>query len=345
MSGCSQEVKEKQSITALQDQGKEKVEKQNKNHPTEPTGMAYIPEGAFVMGGKSNQAEPDELPRHEVSVSAFFMDKTEVTNAQFLEFVKATGYKTVAEQEIDWEELKVNLPPGTQKPADENLKPGSLVFKPTEGPVDLRNLSLWWEWKIGANWQHPFGSDSDLEGLMDHPVVHICYDDALAYAKWAGKRLPTEAEWEWAAMGGLTDPKYPWGNESIEESANKANFWQGTFPFRNNEKDRFFYTAPVKTYPANGYGLYDMAGNVWEWCADKYHHDAYKKENQFITENPKGPRQFYDPTDPYGEKFVLRGGSYLCSDTYCSGYRVARRMRNTRDTGMGHTGFRCVQDL
>ncbi len=316
-------------------------------------GMVLIPSGEFVMGGKSDQAEPDELPRHKVKVSSFYMDATEVTNEQFNEFVEATGYITVAERDIDWNQLKQNVPPGTPKPADSLLKAGSLVFKGTKGPVDLNDLSQWWEWTIGANWRHPFGPESDLEGKMDHPVVHICYDDALAYAKWAGKRLPTEAEWEWASLGGLEDPKYPWGNDPIEESADKANFWQGTFPFRNIEEDKYYYTAPVRSYPANGYGLYDMAGNVWEWCADKYNHWAYKqearaesktKEERNISVDPKGPKNFYDPTDPYGEKFVLRGGSYLCSDTYCSGYRVARRMRNTRDTGMGHLGFRCARD-
>ncbi|MCO5725751.1 formylglycine-generating enzyme family protein [Robiginitalea marina] len=311
-----------------------------------PDGMAYIPEGTFLMGGKSEWAEPDEFPRRKVGVSAFFMDRTEVTNARFAAFVEATGYVTTAERKIDWEEMSRQLPPGTPRPADSVLQPGSLVFRPTQGPVDLRDLSQWWAWTVGANWRHPEGPGSSLEGRMDHPVVHVSLEDAMAYAKWAGKRLPTEAEWEWAAIGGLDDPIYPWGNTPSEDAAGKANFWQGIFPFRNDTLDGYVRTAPVKTYPANGYGLFDMAGNVWEWCQDKYRADAYASElSPEEAFNPKGPRDFFDPGDPLAEKYVVRGGSYLCSDSYCSGYRVARRMRNTPDTGMGHVGFRCVQDI
>lgn len=342
---CTSNPEKKVTTVEAYQEKIEKVDSDTKYSTSSAEGMVLIPAGEFVMGGKSEQAEADEFPRHAVKVSSFYMDETEVTNAQFKEFVDATGYITVAERDVDWNELKKNLPPGTPKPADSILRAGSLVFEPTEGPVDLNDLSQWWEWTIGANWRHPFGPDSDLEGKMHHPVIHVCYDDALAFAQWAGKRLPTEAEWEWASMGGLEDPKYPWGNDPIEESADKANFWQGTFPFRNIEEDKYYYTAPVKSYPPNGYGLYDMAGNVWEWCSDKYNHQAYKQDEIKNSVNPQGPRDFYDPGDPYAEKFVLRGGSYLCSDTYCSGYRVARRMRNSRDTGMGHLGFRCVLDI
>lgn len=311
-----------------------------------PQGMVLIPAGTFMMGGKSIQAQPDELPRRTVEVSSFLMDLTEVTNRQFSEFVEATGYVTTAERPIDWEELRKQLPPGTPKLPDSLLQAGSLVFRATEGPVDLRDLSQWWEWTIGANWQHPEGPSSNLENRMDHPVVHISLDDALAYAKWAGKRLPTEAEWEWASMGGLEDPKYPWGNGAISEAASLANFWQGIFPYKNERSDGFERTSPVMTFPANGYGLFDMAGNVWEWCSDKYRYDAYaleKSPSDVI--NPLGPDTSYDPAEPLAEKFVIRGGSYLCSENYCSGYRVARRMRSTRDSGFGHTGFRLVKDL
>ena len=307
--------------------------------------MVLIPGGAFMMGGKSPQADPDELPRRQVRVTAFLMDKTEVTNAQFLKFTTATGYKTVAERDVDWNELRRQVPPGTPKPPDSVLRAGSLVFVPTTGPVDLRDYSQWWAWTIGANWRHPEGPGSDLENRMDHPVVHIALEDARAYAKWAGKRLPTEAEWEWAAMGGLDDPKYPWGNESIATAEGKANFWQGIFPFQNAVADGFERTAPVKSYPPNGYGLYDMAGNVWEWCQDKYRADAYRQlPATDVLENPLGPKQAYDPAEPYAEKYVIRGGSFLCSESYCSGYRVARRMRSTPDSSFGHTGFRCVRD-
>lgn len=298
------------------------------------------------MGGKTAQAQEDELPRRSVSLSAFFMDRTEVTNQQFAAFVDATGYVTTAERPVDWEELKSQLPPGTPKPPDSLLEAGSLVFQPTPHPVDLRDLSQWWDWTLGADWKHPEGPESDLTGRMDHPVVHISLADARAYAKWAGKRLPTEAEWEWAAMGGLEDPMYPWGNTPASAAADLANFWQGIFPFRNDTLDGFYRTAPVAAFPSNGYGLHDMAGNVWEWCSDKYRPDTYRVETApERVMNPQGPEISFDPSEPQAEKFVIRGGSYLCSDSYCTGYRVARRMRSTPDSGFGHTGFRCVQDI
>ncbi len=310
-------------------------------------GMVLIPSGQFTMGGRSNQAYRDEFPRHDVQVSSFYMDKTEVTNAQFLEFTEATGYQTVAEKAIDWEEMKTQLPPDTPKPPDSVLRPGSLVFKPTEGPVDLRNFILWWDWRIGADWKRPDGPGSTIEDRMDHPVVHIAWEDAVAYAKWAGKRLPTEAEWEWASLGGDENNKYPWGNDPIEQSYDKANFWQGFFPYQNEEKDGFYGTSPVATYPANSYGLYDMAGNVWEWCYDKYHSEAYSFDNtEALSINPQGPDQSFDPMEPYGGvKYVVRGGSFLCNDSYCSGYRTARRMPAGGDSGSNHKGFRCVKDI
>jgi formylglycine-generating enzyme required for sulfatase activity len=308
-----------------------------------PDGMVLIPAGSYEMGGKSKQAAPDEFPRHEVEVSAFYMDKTEVTNSEFQKFVKETGYITIAERDIDWEELKQQLPPGTPKPPDSVLQAGSLVFAQTDGPVDLSDYTQWWRWTIGANWRHPEGPGSTINNRMDHPVVHIAWEDAKAYAAWAGKRLPTEAEWEWAAMGGLKGGKYPWGNKSVEEAYDQANFWQGLFPFQNHELDGFFATAPVRSYPANGYGLYDMAGNVWEWCEDRYDYTAYA--NRSDKSNPLNSSVYNDPREPNSPKHVVRGGSFLCNDSYCSGYRVARRMSSSKDSGFNHTGFRCVVDL
>lgn len=308
-------------------------------------GMVHIPGGKFKMGGKSDQADKDEFPVHEVEISAFWLDETEVTNSQFVKFVDETGYITLAERAIDWEEMKTQLPEGTPKPPDSVLAPGSLVFQPTAGPVDLRDYSQWWIWKHGADWEHPEGPGSTIEDRMDHPVVHIAWDDAKAYAQWAGKRLPTEAEWEYAASGG-SERKYPWGDGSIEEAYDKANFWQGFFPYRNDIKDGFFNTAPVKSYPPNEFGLYDMAGNVWEWCEDKYNIQSYTevvKTGQTV--NPKGASNYYDPREPYMAKHVMRGGSFLCNDSYCSGYRVSRRMGSSRDSGFNHTGFRCVKDV
>ena len=309
--------------------------------------MVLIPEGTFMMGGRSDQAYSDEFPRHKVNVSAFYMDATEVTNAQFLAFVEATGYETVAEREIDWEDLSRSLPPGTPKPPDSLLTPGSLVFKPTNGPVDLRNYLLWWDWRLGANWRSPEGPGSHIDNRMNHPVVHIAWEDASAYADWAGKRLPTEAEWEWASIGGDHQQVYPWGNTPIEEAAAFANFWQGFFPYDNQLEDGYSGTAPVKSYPPNAYGLYDMAGNVWEWCSDKYHVDTYliDKERGEV-EDPGGPERSFDPLEPYAEdKYVVRGGSFLCNDSYCSGYRSSRRMPSSWDSSSNHKGFRCVRSV
>ncbi|MFY0606670.1 MAG: formylglycine-generating enzyme family protein [Cyclobacteriaceae bacterium] len=314
--------------------------------PENYAGMVLIPEGTFVMGGKSDQASEDEFPRHEVAISAFYMDITEVTNRQFSEFVEATNYVTIAERDIDWDELKSQVPPGTPKPADSVLRAGSLVFQETSGPVDLNDYTQWWRWTIGANWRQPYGPGSSIKDIMDHPVVHISWEDANEYAKWAGKRLPTEAEWEWASMGGKEDSKYPWGDEPVEKAIDKANFWQGKFPYQNYVLDGYERTAPVRSFSPNGYGLYDMAGNVWEWCQDKYDVQGYSvDEKQGVVSDPKGSSRYYDPREPYTPKHVIRGGSFLCNDSYCSGYRVARRMSSSKDSGFNHTGFRCVQDL
>jgi formylglycine-generating enzyme required for sulfatase activity len=322
------------------------LNKEQKSNSSPPEGMALIPSGTFTMGGRSTQAYADEFPNHEVSISSFYMDSHEVTNEEFKLFVKATGYKTIAERDIDWEEMKKTLAPGVTKPHDSLLKAGSLVFKQTEAPVNLEDYSQWWSWTTGANWQHPEGPESSIANRMNHPVVHIAWDDANAYAKWANKRLPTEAEWEWAAQGGNSEQIYPWGNTTVEKAFDLANFWQGVFPYNNRLLDGHFGTAPVTSFPANGYGLYEMAGNVWEWCQDKYDYKAYNiQKRKGTVKNPKGPKQYNDPREPLSPKHVMRGGSFLCNDSYCSGYRVSRRMSSSRDSSFNHTGFRCVQDL
>ncbi len=311
---------------------------------TSVKGMVFIPGSTFEMGANNEQASPDEYPKHKVTVGAFYMDITEVTNAQFQKFVDATRYVTTAERKPDWEELKKSVPPGTPKPADSLLVAASLVFKPATGPVDLNNYSQWWSWVAGADWKHPEGAGSNIKGKENFPVVQVSWDDAMAYCKWAGKRLPTEAEWEFAARGGLKNNIYPWGNEHVNTGAPKANSWEGKFPYLNEQRDGFVKYAPVKTYNCNRYGLFDMAGNVWEWCSDWYHHDYYQSVANNTIANPQGPQKSFDPQDPYTPKRVLRGGSFLCNDSYCSGYRVARRMKSSPDTGLEHTGFRCVKD-
>ena len=309
-------------------------------------GMVLIPAGNYMMGGRSSQAYADEYPQHKVLVSSFYMDQGEVTNQAFNNFVQATGYITIAERDIDWEEMKKMVPPGTSKPNDSLLKAGSLVFKLTQEPVNLQDYSQWWQWTTGANWQHPEGPKSNIKNRMNHPVIHIAWEDANAYATWANKRLPTEAEWEWAALGGDPKNKYPWGNSSIETAFDKANFWQGVFPFSNRTLDGFYGTAPVASFPANNYGLYDMAGNVWEWCQDKYNINTYSNDGQLgRVQNPEGALHYNDPREPLSPNHIMRGGSFLCNDSYCSGYRVSRRMSASRDSSFNHTGFRCVQDL
>jgi formylglycine-generating enzyme required for sulfatase activity len=305
-------------------------------------GMIEIPKGILHMGGDNDQADENEFPKHHVEISSFFLDETEVTNSQFMEFVQATGYKTVAERPVNWEEMKKQLPEGTLKPHDSILQPGALVFTSTKGEVPLNNPSLWWRWTKGANWRHPQGPSSSIDNILDHPVVQIAWEDADAYCKWRGKRLPTEAEWEWAARGGKEDNIYPWGNETIENSFQKANFYQGLFPVINQKLDGYERTAPVKTYPKNGYNLYDMAGNVWEWCHDWYSVEYYST-SKASEKNNRGPLQSYNPSMPFQKERVIRGGSFLCSESYCSGYRNSRRMGSTPDTGLDHTGCRCAK--
>jgi formylglycine-generating enzyme required for sulfatase activity len=310
-----------------------------KTDPKHP-GMVWIEGGAYRMGGDNGQAQPDEYPKHKVTVNGFWMDRTEVTNAQFAAFVKATGYVTTAERKPNWEELKKDLPPGTPKPDESLLVPASLVFAPPSHAVPLDDYSQWWAWQQGASWRHPHGAGSDLKGKENYPVVQVSWLDAIAYSRWAGKRLPTEAEWEYAARGGLKDNVYPWGNEAVNTGHQKGNFWDGHFPDKNTETDHYYFTAPVGSFSPNGYGLYDMAGNAWEWCAD-YYDNSYYKGSEGAT-NPKGPAKSNDPDEPFARKRVIRGGSFLCNESYCTGYRVSRRMKTTEDSGLEHLGFRCV---
>jgi formylglycine-generating enzyme required for sulfatase activity len=314
--------------------------------PKPPGEMVWIPGGEFEMGAIEGDAlaRADEKPRHRVVVGGFWMDATEVTNAQFRKFVEATAYVTTAERGVDWEKMKQQVPPGTPKPPEEMLQPGSLVFSPSQSKGDLRHND-WWQWVHGADWRHPQGPQSSIDSMDDHPVVHISFEDAEAYAKWAGKRLPTEAEWEFAARGGKSGELHPWGNEPPTEGSAKVNIFEGTFPTKNSARDGYLLAAPVKSYPANGFGLFDMSGNVWEWCADFYRPDTYAKRasGQPIL-NPQGPETSFDPEEPSASKRLQRGGSFLCNDSYCASYRSSARMKTTPDTSLSHSGFRCVKD-
>jgi formylglycine-generating enzyme required for sulfatase activity len=311
-----------------------------------PSGMVWIPGGEFTMGADSDLGKPDEKPAHRVRVDGFWMDETDVTNAQLRQFVGATGYVTTAEKPLDAEEILRQSPPGTPPPPKENLAPGSLVFVATSGPVTLVGPDAhraWWKWTPGANWRHPEGPSSSIEGRDDHPVVHVSWFDAVAYAKWAGKRLPTEAEWEFAARGGLDNKPYVWGDDKPTDTNIRANIWQGEFPYRNTAQDGFERTSPVKAFPPNGYGLYDMSGNVWQWCADWYQIDLYRhRAGQGVIVNPAGPEKSFDPRQPYSPLRAQKGGSFLCNDAYCTRYRPSARHGCTPDTGMSHIGFRCV---
>ena len=280
------------------------------------------------MGSKGPQARRDEAPPHEVQVGDFWMDETEVSNRQFQEFVQATGYVTIAEKEIV-------IP---QEAGSMTLPPASAVFKIPEG---LANSPLdWWDMIEGANWKKPNGKQA-ADNWLDLPVIHVSWFDAMAYCKWAGKRLPYEAEWEYAARAAGKSQTYPWGNDPL--SPEKANYWQGKFPYTNQIADGYSNRAPVKSFPANELGLYDMAGNVWEWCHDWYNATHYQKQVKATNTSPNGPSDSYDPGMPGVKQRVIRGGSFLCNDSYCSGYRASARMKSSPDTGLEHTGFRCVR--
>jgi formylglycine-generating enzyme required for sulfatase activity len=312
-----------------------------------PNGMVWIPGGEFSMGSEADSESlcslpgttQDAMPIHRVSVDGFWMDATEVTNKQYAEFVAATGYVTVAETTPTLEEF-----PGAPV---ENLVAGSTVFAPTPEEVPLTNYLQWWSYVPGADWRHPLGPDSSIEGRENEPVVQVAYEDAVAYAKWAGKRLPTEAEWEFAARGGRTGELYVWGNELKPGGKFQANIYQGRFPLLNGDtgEDGFVGIAPVAQYAPNGYGLYDVAGNVWEWCSDWYRHDYFKTlaSNGGVARNPQGPDTPFDPAEPDQKKRVHRGGSFLCTDQYCSRYLVGTRGKGEVRTASNHTGFRCVK--
>ncbi len=327
------------------------------SHPKGSTdGMILIPGGSFLMGTDAAYAYNNEKPAHRVVVAPFYLDAKPVTNAEFATFVEATSYLTVAERPVIWEELKKQVPPGTPKPPDDVLKPGSLVFRPTAGPVSLSNMANWWQWTHGASWRHPEGPGSTFVGRENYPVVHIAWQDAEAYARWAGKRLPTEAEWEFAARGGLEGMRYPWGNEENPGRNFMANRWTGEFPYRNDGKDGFVGTSPVGSYPANGYELYDMAGNVWNWCSDLYRSDTFagRAGNEKACCDPQGPSTAVGekpvPGDPSPAmvagtvRRVIKGGSFLCHPSYCESYRPSARRGAPPDTGTSHGGFRCAMD-
>jgi formylglycine-generating enzyme required for sulfatase activity len=312
-----------------------------------PEGMQWIPGGEFSMGAAdpvghdANEvgmlATRDSRPVHRVHVDGFWMDRTEVTNAQFAAFVAATRHVTVAEQPVSEEELPGSTP--------EMRAPGSAVFSRTDGPVPLDNALQWWRWVKGADWRHPEGPGSSLDGRANHPVVHVGFDDAVAFCDWAGKRLPTEAEWEFAARGGLAGKAYPWGDDFLPGGRWMTNAWQGHFPDANAATDGFVGTAPVASFPPNGYGLYDVAGNAWEWIADWYRPDYYAELAAAgqVARNPRGPADSFDPDEPRTAKRVHRGGSFLCTEQYCSRYMVGTRGKGDVRSSTNHLGFRCAK--
>ncbi|MFY9718742.1 MAG: formylglycine-generating enzyme family protein [Candidatus Cybelea sp.] len=306
--------------------------------PATPETMKLIPAGRFLMG--SERFYPEESPVHEVEVESFWIDACTVTNREFSKFVRKTGYVTIAERPLNPADYPGALPG--------QLVPGALVFRATRGPVDLRDWSQWWEYVHGACWKHPEGPGSSIESRPDHPVVHVAYEDTEAYARWAGKRLPTEAEWEFAARGGLSGADFVWGNEMEPMGKPAANTWQGEFPWQNFVTDGYERTAPVGCFPPNGYGLYDMAGNVWEWTADWYvaRRDAPASPCCGGRSQAQDIEGSYDPNQPQFRipRKVLKGGSFLCAPNYCLRFRPAARSPQMIDTGMAHLGFRCVKD-
>ncbi len=289
----------------------------------------------------------NERPSHRVAVSAFYMDQTEVTNDQFAAFVQATGYVTMAERVVDWEAMQSQVPSGTPQPSDEMLQPGSLVFTPPNQAVALNDVSRWWSWVHGADWRHPAGPDSSIEGRGNHPVVHVAWEDAQAYATWAGKQLPTEAQWEYAAKGGRDETRFIWGDVFKPEGKSMANTWDGTFPHDNTQEDGHVLGAPVGTYAPNGYGLYDMAGNVWEWCEVWYRDDRHvlMARQGGTMRDPVGPDAPLDHANPGAPSRVIKGGSFLCHVDYCESYRPSARRGTPVDTSLQHLGSRCVKSL
>jgi formylglycine-generating enzyme len=310
-----------------------------------PTGMAWVPGGEFSMGAEDprdlpsggNEAMADARPVHRVYVNGFWMDKTDVTNRQFAEFVAATGYLTVAER-------KPRAKDFPSAPA-EKLVPGSIVFMPPTHPVPLDDFSQWWVYIPGASWRHPLGPKSNLKGRENFPVVQVAYEDAAAYAKWSGKRLPTEAEWEFAARGGIAGKIYVWGDEQRVDGKWMANTHQGHFPDHDSASDGHAGVAPVAQFLPNGYGLYDMSGNVWQWVSDWYRPDYYAELAAWgVARNPHGPDSPFDPDEPREKKRVQRGGSFLCTEQYCTRYMVGTRGKGEVSSATNHVGFRCVRE-
>ena len=317
-----------------------------------PKSMVWIPGGEFMMGSEHVLARPNERPAHRVRLHGFWMDRTHVTNAQFAAFVSATGYVTTAEHQPDWETLRVQVPEGTPRPPDSQMVAGAMVFVGTGQPVPLDDWSRWWAFVPGADWRHPQGPGSDIAGKDDHPVVQVSYEDAQAFAHWSGKRLPTEAEWEFAARGGLEQATYSWGEEFTVNGQRMANTWDTQarpFPVVSARAGGAAGTSRVKTFPANGYGLYDMTGNAWQWVADWYRADYFQQlSGQGLVQDPHGPPDSYDPEDrftpPRAPKRVTRGGSFLCNQDYCLSYRPSARRGNDPYNPMSHIGFRLVMD-
>ena len=300
-----------------------------------PEGMVWIPGGTFWMGC-SNCEMPDTQPIHLVSVDGFWIDTTPVTNSQFARFVEATGYATIAERQPNPKDY-----PGVDP---KSVVPGSAVFTPVSQDVPLDDYTRWWHYVAGASWKHPEGPGSNIDGRDNHPVVQIAWEDATAYAKWSGKRLPTEAEFEFGARGGLDRNRYAWGDELKPGGKWSANIWQGRFPVSNTGEDGFQRTSPVDAFPPNGFGLFDVGGNVWQWCADWYRPDYFETlAAGGLARNPQGPSDSFDPEEPGALKRVQKGGSFLCSDRYCSRYLVGSRGRGAIDSGGSNTGFRCVK--
>ena len=310
-----------------------------------PEGMVWVEGKSYTKGAKNNDvfAMMREKPSHEVYIDGFFIDATEVTNNQFKKFVDETGYVTIAEREIDWEEMKKSLPIGTPKPHDSILQPGSLIFNDQIKRVEnMENYFQWWRWQTGANWKAPKGPGSNIENKGDFPVVHIAYEDAIAYCNWSNRRLPSEAEWESAAQGNYINAVYTWGNE-IDLLNSNANTWQGDFPVKNESKDGFEMIAPVKSFPPNSIGIFDMIGNVWEITDDLFNVNYYSElSTESELKNIKGASTCYNPSNPFEKQYVMKGGSFLCHDSYCASYRISARMGVSIDSGSDHTGFRTV---
>lgn len=321
---------------------------------TAPAGMALVPAGTFLMGSNHKLAQANERPTHKVSLAAFWMDVSHVTNDQFAQFVAATGYVSTAEKTPDWETVRVQLPPGTPRPEASMLVAGAMVFTGTASAVRLDDYSQWWAYVPGASWRHPQGPLSTIQGKGDHPVVQVSHADANAYASWIGKRLPTEAEWEYAARGGLEQATYAWGDQLEQDGKLQANIWdvrKQAFPVVKPQTGGAAGTMPVGTFPSNGYGLSDMTGNAWQWVADWYRFDYFQAQTKMADgktlANPQGPVDSFDLADPgvpsNAPKKVIRGGSFLCNEDYCQSYRPSARRGADPFNPMSHLGFRMVR--